>query len=93
MIKKPGLAKKSKPAKDKAHLNWVASQGCMIPGCSEPPQVHHIREFGEPRDDRRSIPLCYNHHQGECGIHTNKKLWREKYGDELAMLKTLMERK
>lgn len=93
-IDKPGLAKKSKPTKDKAHLNWVASQGCMIPGCLESPCIHHIRILGEERDDRRTIPLCYRHHQGECGLHTKgKKEWRKMYGHELDMLETLMERK
>lgn len=93
-IKKPGPAKKSKPPKDKAHLNWVASHGCMIPGCLEPPCVHHIRILGEPRDDKKTIPLCYKHHQGECGIHTyGKHVWRKIYGHELEMLDELMKLK
>ena len=86
--------KKKKPKKDKAHLNWVASQGCMIPSCSESPCVHHIRILGEPRDDMRTIPLCWNHHQGPEGIHfLGKHVWREKYGHELNMLNELMKLK
>lgn len=94
MIKKPGPAKKKKPPKDKAHLSWVASQGCMIPGCLNQPCVHHIRECGEERDDRRTIPLCWYHHQGPEGFHfMGKKVWVKKYGRELDMLKKLMEKK
>lgn len=91
MIKKPGLAKKSKSPKDKAHLNWVASNPCCVCG-SFIVQVHHIRHFGEARDDKRTIPLCWNHHLGPDGFHTlGKKVWPEKYGYELDMLKKLNE--
>ena len=92
---KPEKYKKSKPKKDKAYLNWVASQGCMIPGCANPPCVHHIRELGELRDDRKTIPLCHKHHQGDPeGLHfMGKKLWAEKFGSELCMLEELMKNK
>jgi len=91
MLEKPGPHKKSKTKTDKAHLNWVASQGCMI--CGNNPNLHHIRILGEPRDDLKTIPLCYEHHQGPEGIHfLGKHAWRKKYGHELDMLKELMER-
>jgi len=92
---KPGKAKKhGKTTAEKEHLNWVASQPCMIPGCLNRSCVHHIREHGEPRDHYRTIPLCYFHHQGEEGIHfMGKHVWREKYGYEVDMLKKLMELK
>lgn len=91
---KPDKHKKKKPPKDKPHMNWVASQGCMIPGCSNSPNVHHIRILGEPRDDRRTIPLCYFHHQGDEGVHfLGKHVWREKFGHELDMLNELMKLK
>ncbi len=83
---------KNKTKAEKDHLNWVASQGCMICGC--PACVHHIREFGEPRNHYKTIPLCYLHHQGESGIHTKgKKEWRKEFGHELGMLEKLMPRK
>lgn len=89
---KPGGKKKSLGKKRK-HLSWVASQGCMIPNCLESPNVHHIRILGESRDDKKTIPLCYNHHQGPEGIHfLGKHAWRKKYGHELDMLNELMKR-
>lgn len=82
--------KRSKQKSEKDHLNWVASQGCMIPECLEPPSVHHIRILGEPRDHFKTIPLCYCHHQGSEGIHfLGKHVWREKYGHEIDMLNEL----
>lgn len=94
ILKTPRRKKKSNPLKDKEHLNWVASHPCSIPCCMEPPCVHHVRLNGEKKDDRKTIPLCWNHHQGPEGIHhLGKYRWREKYGDEVKMLKTLMEKK
>ena len=92
MLEKPGLHKKSNPAKNKAHLGWVASQSCMVCGWA-PVQVHHIRILGEPRDDLKTIPLCYDHHQGTNGIHfLGKHAWRKFYGHELEMLDELTKR-
>lgn len=89
---KPGIHKKQKPTKQKDHKEWVASQGCMI--CGGVACVHHIRILGEPRDDMRTIPLCYDHHQGSDGIHfLGKHVFREIFGHELDMLAELMERK
>ena len=89
---KPEKHKKKKPPKDKAHLNWVASQPCMIAGCNYQPNVHHIRILGEPRDDKKTIPLCWHHHQGPEGIHfLGKHVFRERFGHELDMLQKLTE--
>lgn len=88
--KKP---KKSKTKKERDHLNLVASQGCMV--CdNKNVNVHHIRESGEPRDHFKTIPLCYDHHQGSNGIHTlGKKSWCKIYGSELDLLEKLFPKK
>jgi hypothetical protein len=87
---KPGDKKKpGKTAEEKAYLNRVASLGCII--CGKPANVHHIRISGEPRDHKKTIPLCYDHHQGKEGIHfLGKHVWRKKYGHELDYLKRVM---
>jgi len=92
-FEKPGKpVKHSKTKKEKAHLNLVASHGCMI--CGKRANVHHIRISGEPRDHRKTIPLCYDHHQGSEGIHfLGKKEWRKRYGHEFDMLNELNKRK
>ncbi len=84
--------KKGKTQKEKDHLNWVASNPCSV--CNNHTvQIHHIREFGEPRDHFKSIPLCYNHHLGHNGIHfLGKKEFRKRYGHELDMLKKLRKK-
>ena len=91
-ILKPGdKMKPGKTKEEKAHLKWVASTPCCICGCRIV-QVHHIRISGEPRDHKKTIPLCYEHHQGPCGIHfLGKREFRKRFGHELDMLKRLMK--
>ena len=95
-MKFPKPIKPKRPGKTKEerdHLNWIASQGCMI--CGKSANIHHLRKYGEPRNHFRVIPLCYNHHQG-CpdGLHhMGKKAWEKKFGSELDMLEILNRRK
>lgn len=90
MIKKPGKKpKKSKTKAEHEHLNLVASHPCMV--CNnQNVNVHHIRESGEPRNHFKTIPLCYDHHQGSNGIHfLGKKAWEKLYGSQLEMIEKL----
>ena len=61
--------------KEKEHLAKVASLGCYV--CERPANVHHIRPKGLGIGRRSShfdtIPLCYDHHQGQFSIHNCKK--------------------
>jgi hypothetical protein len=51
--------------KDKKHLSWVRSQGCLI--CERWSQAHHVM-FAEPSamgkksGDDWAVPLCADHH-------------------------------
>ena len=80
--------------KEKEHLAKVASLGCYV--CERPANVHHIRPKGLGIGRRSShydtIPLCYDHHQGQFSIHNCKKEFEDTYGTEQELLnKTLME--
>ncbi len=88
---KPGPKKKKvKTQLERNHLDWVASQGCCI--CGNLANVHHIREAGEPRNDFKTIPLCYDHHQGANGIHhLGKTEWRKRFGHEIYFLALMMK--
>ena len=70
----PGLIDKSeltfgepKRLRDKAHLNFVASQPCLVCG-RQPCDPHHLR-FAQPRamglkvSDEFTVPLCRGHHR------------------------------
>ena len=56
-----------KRMRDRAHLNFVASQPCLVCG-RQPCDPHHLR-FAQPRaigmkvSDEFTVPLCRGHHR------------------------------
>jgi hypothetical protein len=79
---------------EREHMSKVASLGCLI--CQRPANVHHIRPIGLGMGKRSShyqtIPLCYDHHQGQFSIHNCKQEFEDTYGTEKQLLqKTLKE--
>ena len=79
------LGLKARPpskAEGRAHMAKVAKCPCVI--ChSWPVEVHHCisERFSQRKAwDTETIPLCFNHHRGPDGIHTNKRAWEETYG-------------
>lgn len=60
---------------DPAHLAYVASLPCCVPGCGHPSTVHHLRclgstaAAGRKSGDDEAVPLCREHHQGNTGVH------------------------
>lgn len=63
---------------EKAHMNKVAQLPCAVCGI-QPVSVHHIRTgigMGRRANNFQVIPLCYEHHQGNKGIHgMGRKAW------------------
>jgi hypothetical protein len=84
-IKGPLGQKTGKPKKTsagRAHMARVASLPCVCCGYW-PVAVHHCcsGRFGTDKaSDFDTIPLCFNHHQGPEGIHTQKETWEATYG-------------
>jgi len=79
---------------EREHMSKVASLGCLV--CQRPANVHHIRPIGLGIGMRSShyqtIPLCYDHHQGQFSIHNCKEQFEARYGTEHEMLqRTLNE--
>ena len=75
-------------------MSKVASLGCLV--CQRPANVHHIRPIGLGIGMRSShyqtIPLCYDHHQGQFSIHNCKQEFEAMYGTEAELLhRTLKE--
>jgi hypothetical protein len=57
------------PLRCPAHLAWVRSHACSVPGCQEGPiEAAHVRTHGDggmgmkPGDDR-AVSLCVRHHR------------------------------
>jgi len=68
-------------AKQKRWFDWVYQRGCLVPGCGNPPSLHHVngvRSFKTGHRIRRRqylaewavVPLCKYHHQdGADSVH------------------------
>ena len=71
-----------KRLRDKAHLQYVAGQPCLICG-RQPADPHHLR-FAQPRaiglkvSDEFTVPLCRSHHRN---LHqsSNERRWWENF--------------
>jgi len=47
---------------DEAYCEWMRdTQPCMVTG-RRPVTLHHVRRYGEPKDDRRIVPLIPSLH-------------------------------
>jgi hypothetical protein len=73
---------KNGTAAGKAHMARVAKLNCVCCGISTV-QVHHCisGRYGQRKaSDFHTLPLCWNHHLGPEGIHTDKAAWEAKWG-------------
>jgi len=80
--------KTGKAKKDPARLAAVAQLPCVICG-ARPVHVHHVisgRYSQRKAPDAMTVPLCWNHHLGPEGIHTNKAAWERKHGPDTGFL-------
>jgi hypothetical protein len=72
---------KNGTAAGRKHMARVAKLNCVI--ChSWPVEVHHVcseRYSSAKASDFETIPLCFNHHRGPEGIHTDKAAWEAKH--------------
>jgi len=81
-LKAPKLAKGTEAGR--AHMARVAALRCVCCGYW-PVEVHHCisGRFGQRKaPDDQTIPLCFLHHRGPEGIHTNKAAWESLYGPD-----------
>lgn len=84
----------------KAHMARIAQMPCAL--CQElgveqstPTQVHHIRTgqgMAQRASDHLTIPLCYDCHQGDLGIHGDRTLLRIAKAEELDLLAATIAR-
>lgn len=67
------------------HMRRVKMLPCVVCGSSPPNDAHHVfcGRFSQRRaSDFDTVSLCKNHHQGPEGIHTSKRRWVERHGND-----------
>jgi hypothetical protein len=75
--------------RSKEHLQFVASQACLICGRS-PSQAHHVR-FAQPKglglkvSDEFTVPLCAIHHSENHATGDERSWWTERKIDPLSV--------
>lgn len=80
---------KVKIPRDDKYTRWVATNSpCLVRGCSFPSDTivpHHPEVEGKNLkcSDYRVVPLCYEHHLGQTGVHQNKKTFWEDHGIDI----------
>ena len=84
------IRKRSKPRRgrlmDKDYLEWMAKQPPLVGYGAV--TVHHVRRFGEPKDDRRTVPLPAAWHMIGWGSRSaiealGKEKFEREYGIDL----------
>ena len=82
--------------RDRDHLKFVATQGCLVCGRT-PSDAHHIR-FAEERamgrkvSDRFTVPICRLHHRDLHRRGDERGWWQRQGLDPLAVAETLWVR-
>ncbi len=85
---------KKRTAKQKRYLYFISTLPCAACGQRYGVVPHHLigvgnGKMGGKADDDETIPLCFDHHTGDQGIHTlGVKTWEKAYGSQRDMLKT-----
>jgi hypothetical protein len=75
--------------RDRAHLEFVASQPCLLCG-RQPSDAHHLR-FMQPRamgrrvSDEFAVPLCRTHHRANHR-HGDEAAWWRSAGIDAVMI-------
>lgn len=73
---------------DRDYLAWMATQPCCVTG-EWPATTHHVRSFGSPKDDRRTIRLVARLHMlvaevpGQPCIERSKAQFEKRYGIDI----------
>lgn len=75
---------------DRTRNTAIREMTCVVCGHPPPSMPHHTDTgMGRRHDSQKTIPLCFNHHQGDEGINgvkMGRKTWEARYGTEEELL-------
>ena len=73
---------------DKEYLGFIAQQPCIVTG-DRGVTIHHVRRWGSPKDDRRTVPLVAELHMrthefpGQLCVERGKRIFEAFWGVDL----------
>ena len=72
---------------EKEYQQRLRDLGCVVCrvylGVFTIPSIHHIRPMGARNVSEFDVlPLCYHHHQGVLGFHSEPELFAREFGSE-----------
>ena len=81
--------------RNKAHLNFVASQPCLVCG-RRPVEAHHLtytqpKAMGRKVSDEFAVPLCAGHHRELHNYGDERKWWEKRRIDSTEAARDLWE--
>jgi hypothetical protein len=73
---------KVEAAEAKAHVDWIHTLPCCVPGCRRTPiHSHHATTKGAGGQPKDLTPLCWFHHIGPRGVHNmGRHTWEREHG-------------
>ena len=83
-------------AAEARHREEVRKHGCAK-GCGGPVEVHHLKQMcagkrWSARDHRFQVPLCFECHRGDSGVHAlEERKWCERNDCDLPALAVRLE--
>jgi hypothetical protein len=82
--------------RNKAHLQYVAQQACLLCG-RKPSDPHHLRfmqlrALGRKVSDEFTVPLCRGHHRAVNRSGDERAWWKENTIDPVAVARKLWKR-
>ena len=92
------MSKNNKTSKERAHMDAVASLGCIA--CAKlgfydsPAELHHIKNqtgMGKRSSHFEVIPLCPVHHRGQYGYHTSPAEFTGTFGSQVQLLQEVLD--
>ena len=74
---------KNKRIRDKKYLGYVRSFPCCVCNIKDDTIAPHHIWYRAKCPDYKTVPLCYNHHKGDKGVHDGKETFHEYHGLDL----------
>lgn len=77
---------------EKRENELILSRGCFV--CGNPSaEIHHVRRLAtsKKRGNAPKLPLCFECHRGNAGIHSGRKSWEWAHGNEVDLAKEVYQ--